>query len=261
MLLAAQSLFPSIKQFIDLGLKRQWMNVGEAVFKEGDAVDDGLYVLITGRIKLKSRGSSLVTELGRGDILGEDSFLMNAKAGEGMEFRCATAVCMRDCELVKISTQNFELICAQHPKVALKLTKSIARRSLNRASTAHSSTQLMSQARANERIAGHSQTANLATLAVMPVNSESQTGTDALVSLLGDELRKFGAVLILDDVAIAEVLGEETLTTMHLPFYKTRVASWIVQQEEDYRFVILKGSLGNAAWSSICVSQVLLMCC
>ena len=155
---------------------------------------------------------------------------------------------MRDCELVQISTQNFELICAQHPKVALKLTKSIARRSLNRASTAHSSTQLMSQARANERIAGHSQTANLATLAVMPVNSESQTGTDALVSLLGDELRKFGAVLILDDVAIAEVLGEETLTTMHLPFYKTRVASWIVQQEEDYRFVIMKGNLGNPAW-------------
>jgi len=101
------------------------MNVGEAVFKEGDAVDDGLYVLITGvsketyysvkrdllqcqkrpitvsddglyvlikgRIKLKSRGSPLVTELGRGDILGEESFLMNAKAGEGMEFRSATA--------------------------------------------------------------------------------------------------------------------------------------------------------------------------
>jgi hypothetical protein len=169
---------------------------------------------------------------------------------------------MRDCELVQISTQNFELICAQHPRVALKLTSSIARRSLNlnRASVNHSSTKLMTQARATERIAGHSQTANLATLAVMPVNSESQSETDALVLLLGDELRKFGAVLVLDDVAIAEVLGDETLTTMHLPFYKTRVASWIVQQEEDYRFVILKGSLGNAAWSSICVSQVLLMC-
>jgi hypothetical protein len=43
---------------------------------------------------------------------------------------------------------------------------------------------------------------------------------------------------------------------MHLPFYKTRVASWIMQQEEDYRFVILKGDLSNEAWAAVCVSQV-----
>ena len=87
MLLAAQGLFPTIKQFVDLGLSRHWLNVGEAVFKEGDAVDDGLYVLITGRIKLKSRGSKVVTELGRGDMIGEESFLTSAKPGEGSSYR------------------------------------------------------------------------------------------------------------------------------------------------------------------------------
>ena len=45
---AAQSLFPTIKQFTGLGLCRHWYNVGEMVFKEGDKVTDGLYILITG---------------------------------------------------------------------------------------------------------------------------------------------------------------------------------------------------------------------
>jgi hypothetical protein len=36
-------------------------------------------------------------------------------------------------------------------------------------------------------------------------------------------------VLTLDVDAIARVLGSETVTMMHMPFYKTRVASWIVQ--------------------------------
>ncbi len=45
---AAQSLFPTIKQFTGLGLCRHWYNVGDTVFKEGDKVTDGLYILITG---------------------------------------------------------------------------------------------------------------------------------------------------------------------------------------------------------------------
>ena len=144
------------------------------------------------------------------------------------------------------NTQNFELICAKHPRVALKLIKSIARRSLG------SRTQ---QAGARERIAGNSLTANLATFAVMPLNSESEEATAVLVRRMAQELAKFGTVLTLDVATIASVLGNETITTMHLPFYKTRVASWIVQQEEDYRFLLLKGDLKNTAWSSICVSQ------
>jgi len=80
--------------------------VGDVVFKERDAVTDGLYVLITGRVKLKSRNSKVVTEIGRGDMLGEEAFLDETKANL---YRRSTAVCMRDCELVKISPQ----VCMQ----------------------------------------------------------------------------------------------------------------------------------------------------
>ena len=81
-------------------------------------------MLITGRVKLKSRHSQVVTELGRGDMLGEEAFLNSRTTAS---FRHSTSVCMRDCELVKISPHNFELICAKHPKVALALMRSIAR--------------------------------------------------------------------------------------------------------------------------------------
>lgn len=67
-------------------------------------------------------------------------------------------------------------------------------------------------------------------------------------------------MLVLDLTSIADVLGSETVSSMHLPFYRTRVASWIVQQEEDYRFVLMKGHLQNESWTSICVSQADSVC-
>ena len=248
MLLAAQSMFPAIKRFTMLGLSRHWANVGDAVFKEGDVVAAGLYVLITGRVKLKSRASETETELGRGDMLGEESLLTWTSARSCRQRR-ATAVCMRDCELVRISPQNFELICAQHPAVALKLIQSIAGRLSPGRGVSHALPE------SGERIAGHSITANLATLAVVPVNADSVAAASALVRRLAEELRKFGAVLTLELATIERVLGAETVTRMHLPFFRTRVASWIVQQEEDYRFVLLSADLANEAWAAVCVSQ------
>ena len=248
MLLAAQGMFPAIKRFTMLGLSRHWVNVGDAVFKEGDVVAAGLYVLITGRVKLKSRASETETELGRGDMLGEESLLTWTSARSCRQRR-ATAVCMRDCELVRISPQNFELICAQHPAVALKLIQSIAGRLSPGRGVSHALPE------SGERIAGHSITANLATLAIVPVNADSVAAASALVRRLAEELRKFGAVLTLELATIERVLGSETVTRMHLPFFRTRVASWIVQQEEDYRFVLLSAELANEAWAAVCVSQ------
>lgn len=104
---------------------------------------------------------------------------------------------MRDCELVKISPHNFELICAQHPKVALALMRSIARRSHQRRSAPQGARAMTWEPEAREsreRQAAHSLTANLATLAVIPANPESEDSTGALVRRVGDELRKFGCV-------------------------------------------------------------------
>jgi len=253
-LLAAQSLFPEIKQFISLGLSRHWRNAGDTLFRQGEPAAGGLYVLITGRVKLKSRHSQTVTELGRADMLGEEAFLTRDAATSCR--RLSTAVCMRDCEFVSISPTNFEIICRKYPRVALTLMKSIARRSFGRRSAPHGTEPLPGgRELSGERLAARSLTANLATLAVVPANPESEEATSALVRRLADELRKFGKVLLLDVASIASVLGVETVTSMQLPFYRTRIASWIVQQEEDYRFVVMQGDPRNEPWTAICVSQ------
>jgi len=40
------------------------------------------------------------------------------------------------------------------------------------------------------------------------------------------------------------------------------VASWLNQQEEEHRFIILLGDSGGSAWSEVCVTQadILLAC-
>lgn len=50
-LVTSDVLLPVIHQFISLGLSRHWVSAGERVFEEGDEAD-GLYLLITGRVRL-----------------------------------------------------------------------------------------------------------------------------------------------------------------------------------------------------------------
>ncbi|EKX48054.1 hypothetical protein GUITHDRAFT_106135 [Guillardia theta CCMP2712] len=244
-LVAAGAIFPVIRDFLSMGLSRHWVNVGDFIFREGDQVIDGLYILITGRVKLKSRSSEAVIELGRGDMLGEEAFLDSQD-----NLRSMSAVCMRDCELVKISPKNFELICKRVPSVAVRLLRSIAKRHiLGRGSHASG------RAQQEQRIAGQSLTANLATIALLAANRESAEHLDKVVSSLEEQLSRYGSVLVLDVDKIETILGVDTISRLHLAFYRTRVSSWIVQQEEDHRFVILKGSLSNPAWDQVCVSQ------
>ena len=141
-------------------------------------------------------------------MLGEESLLTwtSARSCRQRPSSVATAVCMRDCEFVRISPQNFELICAQHPAVALKLIQSIAGRLSPGRGVPHALPE------SGERIAGHSITANLATLAIVPVNADSVAAASALVRRLAEELRKFGAVLTLELATIERVLGAETVT-------------------------------------------------
>ena len=106
-----------------------------------------------------------------------------------------------------------------------------------------------------ERAAGKSKTSNLATIAIVPLNPESEGACDSFVNSLAKQLMHFGSVLFLDAEKIGEVLGSETRDNLHKYFYRTRVATWIVQQEEDFRFVLLKGDHSGSSWSELCVSQ------
>ena len=114
---AANILVPVIAKFITLGLSRHWIKAGEDVFVEGGDAD-GVYVVITGRVKLRlEETGEVLAEVGRGDTIGEEAVLDQVSRDATSIKRIFSARCMRDCELVKISPSNFEYICFNYPQV------------------------------------------------------------------------------------------------------------------------------------------------
>jgi CRP-like cAMP-binding protein len=114
---AANILVPVIAKFITLGLSRHWIKAGEDVFIEGGDAD-GVYVVITGRVKLRlEETGEVLAEVGRGDTIGEEAVLDQVSKDATSIKRIFSARCMRDCELVKISPSNFEHICFNYPQV------------------------------------------------------------------------------------------------------------------------------------------------
>lgn len=179
--------------------------------------------------------------------------------------------CIRDCELVKISPANFEYICFKYglvpfvfavfcslnsrrlavhryPQVTLKFIKTIARRNAAWQGGLHVGRHSEGWGR---RAAGRSLTSNLSTIAIVPINSESEKVAKELAVQLKHELRNFGKTLLVSESTIRNLLGMETLENLHSFFYRTRVASWVNQQEEEYRFILLLGDSSGRAWSRV----------
>jgi len=134
-------------------------------------------------------------------------------------------------------------------QVTLSFIKTIARRNAAWQGGA------VQNAERRRRAAGQSKTSNLATIALIPINGESSKGTKELAGQLQHVLKTFGSALLLDQDTVRNLLGWETMDNLHSFFYRTRLSSWIAQQEEEYRFIVLLGDASGSTWSQVCVSQ------
>jgi len=85
-------------------------HAGDTIFRKGDPAD-AMYVLETGRIRLKE----FDVELGPGDVLGEIGVF--APQGE----RTATATCIDNCRLRKITRDMVRRLVIQNPRFAYYL--------------------------------------------------------------------------------------------------------------------------------------------
>lgn len=93
---------------------------GEALFKEGDALNDTMYVLMSGTAEVRVNGKVMETAA-PGALLGEMAMI-----DEGA--RSATVVAVSDCKLAPISRQRFNFLVQQTPNFALNVMRVIANR-------------------------------------------------------------------------------------------------------------------------------------
>ena len=229
---ASSSLGVLIRNFIGFGLNRVWLKSGEHVFLvDEDATS--MFVVISGRVHLKQSSkhdkSDVITrERGRGDTLGEAPLLAHGKYS-------STAITSRDSELVRMSHGALKLINAHHSEVSSRLLELVACKLQN-----------------NLRDGDRAQ-AELVTIYLIP--ADPATKMNEFSNALQDALSMFGSTVLLSSSAIDEIFADGTTQRLDNYFYRSKLTSWMAQQEEEHRFIILQADPRSSSWSKVCASQ------
>ncbi|OJY38004.1 MAG: hypothetical protein BGP06_16185 [Rhizobiales bacterium 65-9] len=187
---------------------------GETLFHEGDGSSD-LYVLRSGAVAILRRqhdGSNLrVGDIFSGETVGEMAMLTGAA-------RTATAIALRDSELVRLTREAVGRLVARDPEIALAIARVLAQR-LAAANTA-------TRGVARPRV-----------FAILPHHALEARRVATFVRGLTGALRVFGAVAAIDGAHRESPRG-------------------VVQRAEAQNdYTLLIGDGGDPQWSAFCARQ------
>jgi CRP-like cAMP-binding protein len=248
---ASTALMPSIDRFIEAGLNRSWVPAGQCVFSQGERADS-LYVIISGRVKLfidsdePDRPARLVAEAVLGDSIGEEVILAADNDTDRGPTRLCTAYCVRDCELVKVSPQDFKRLFHNFPEAMLRFVRSLYQRSARPSSQ---------PAAPRFPAAGPPPRALPAVpsrVAIVPLNPESEPAVRRFARQLEAALATVhGPVAFLDSSGVDSRLGLDGVADAPSFFHRTHVLSWIAREEESRRCVLLLTDARASMWGKV----------
>ncbi len=193
---------------------------GAVLFREGDAPDDGMYVVSSGRMQVSITGEDgaprVVAERGRDTILGEMALLTD-------EARTATLTAARDTELYQISRDAFETVLAEYPQIMLQITRMIARRLTltTRRSTPPET---------------------VTTVALVPAGGGGDVRDFA--QRLATAFAAYGRVAHLNSARLGAISGHDS-----------RLVGWLSEQEDAHEFVIYEADPTHTPWTGRCLRQ------
>jgi NTE family protein len=111
---------PALQALAAAGIRFS-LPAGALLFESG-AHPDGVYLLASGRLGVKTPGNAQLTaEIEQGELVGEAAWLLKQQ-------RSSTVVALRDCELLLFPNYELERIAAQSTEFCLVLARVCARR-------------------------------------------------------------------------------------------------------------------------------------
>lgn len=158
---------------------------GDVLVHQGDTAD-ALYAVVSGRFAVTRDGHrAIVSEIGRGQPVGEMAFLMGGR-------RTATVTAMRDSLVLALQRSEFDELLAAHPGIWRTLTATLARRL---AETTSSAAAIARAVQPRPR-----------TICVVPAGGAA-IGRD-FAGMLARALRAGGRCAVLSGKAARNLLGE-----------------------------------------------------
>jgi CRP/FNR family cyclic AMP-dependent transcriptional regulator len=98
---------------------------GHTVFEHGTP-SSGLFIVLSGRVRVLQDGGGELAELGPGEHFGELSLLFGTTHQHTVET-------LEDCELMVLPKERFDVLLADHPKLAAQIRrKAEERMAMNR---------------------------------------------------------------------------------------------------------------------------------
>ena len=244
---ASTALMPGIDRFIEAGLNRSWVPAGQCVFPQGERADS-LYVIISGRVKLfvdsndPDRPAQLVAEAASGDSIGEEAILAADGDADGGPVRLCTAYCVRDCELVRVSPQDFKRLFHNYPEAMLRFVRSLYQRSARPSAAPRIPT---------AGLPPQALQAVPSRVVIVPLNPESEPAVRRFARLLEVALAAVhGPVAFLDSSGF-DSLGLDGVTGVPSFFHRTHLLSWIAREEENRRCVLVLVDAKASMWGKV----------
>ena len=205
---------------------------GDVVFQQGAAAD-GMYIVVNGRLRATlQRGDGSRKDLGRigpGEPVGEMAMLTDAA-------RSATVHAVRESSLVKITTDKFERLIRQYPKLLIHIARVIVERQ-------------------QRLLAGtEAEQAGPLTLAVIP----AAVNLDALqfAQEFAAALAICGATLVLDAAGFDEEYGEDLASQTEMgDVGHTAVVAFMNKLDLAAPYIIYVADPFASAWTRRCIGH------
>ena len=210
---------------------------GTELIKQGTP-GDSLFIVINGCLRIfiskPTDGSTVIRELGRGEVVGEMSLLVN-------EPRSASVLAIRDTELIKFSKDAFERLLEIYPHMMLQLLRVIVKR------CGQWVVQALSQIYRQFRI--------------LPI------GVNEAFSIFSrnllDALAQWGSTFSVTSKVLDSVFGDGTAHAGYDNCNDSKILGWLYEQERKNDFLIYEADPINTPWTERCIRQadcILIVC-
>ncbi|MGJ8667864.1 MAG: patatin-like phospholipase family protein [Oceanococcus sp.] len=190
---------------------------------------DALYIIVTGRLRCELQQGAH-SELGAGDAVGE----LGVLADQAQSYR---VMAMRDSQLIRIERDALLRTLMRHPQSLLLLGRAEFQR-LSAQHTAESEQQ-------------RTRIANIAILETRPGR-----GSVEAVRRMADALGHYGSVKVIDEAAVAAVLGEGAANMAYARNQQNRaLVQWLNETETEFDFLIYTATGQSPTWWRRCLRQ------
>jgi NTE family protein/lysophospholipid hydrolase len=202
---------------------------GATLFAQGEP-GDSLFVVVVGRLRVSvatPSGVKVVSELSRGDVVGEIALLSHRP-------RSATVRAVRDTEVWQLPGTVLLDLVERQPEVLRKVTDVVISRLLS-------------------RDLGEGPATGVRTVAVVPAGGLRQL--DDFAEKLTSALARDGGAIRLTRQTVESAVGSGTADAALAGEEGSRVLHWLHQQEERHRHVVYQADPEPTPWTERCARQ------